>query len=271
MFYNKKELQLQYEGFIKTPFLWHGIGLFDLVQFEHNNQAAISYQDNIPEKLRLGKQVERFVSFELQHTEHIKLLAENIQIQQEKMTLGELDCLLLENNIPVHLEIIYKFYLYDPSITTSEINKWIGPNRRDSLTQKLTKLTEKQLPLLYSNECKIYLETIGFSSETMVQKVYFKAQLFVPLHSIQKEYPYLNNQCILGYYCTKNELSQFSNAKFYIPSKHNWLVLPHAHVSWLNYTSFLEKVSCYLQEENAPLCWVKKPNGEFLKLFVVWW
>jgi len=56
---------------------------------------------------------------------------------------------LWENNKPIHLEIIYKFYLYDPSIGLTQLDHWIGPNRRDSLVKKLTKLKQKQLPLLY--------------------------------------------------------------------------------------------------------------------------
>ena len=44
----------------------------------------------------------------------------------------------------IHLEIVYKFYLYDNTIGTSEIDHWIGPNRNDSLREKLEKLKSKR-------------------------------------------------------------------------------------------------------------------------------
>jgi len=62
--------------------------------------------------------------------------------------VGELDCLILRDKKPIHLEVIYKFYLYDASVGDTEIAHFIGPNRKDSLIEKLTKLQEKQLPIL---------------------------------------------------------------------------------------------------------------------------
>jgi hypothetical protein len=34
------------------------------------------------------------------------------------------------------MELAYKFYLFDPSISSEPINNWIGPNR-NSLQEKL--------------------------------------------------------------------------------------------------------------------------------------
>ena len=137
MLYNSKDLQLQYQGFFKTPFLWFGKGFFDLKMFDFENKNFSPLNLKLTKKLRLGKLVERFVSFELQQNQDAKILAENIQIQEDKRTLGELDCLILKDSTPIHLEIIYKFYLYDKSVGNSEIEHWIGPNRRDSFIQKV--------------------------------------------------------------------------------------------------------------------------------------
>ena len=132
-----KDLQLQYEGYLQTPFLWNGKGVFDFQQFSNKIPKTSSYSNETAQKLRLGKLVERFVSYELQQDSSIQIIAENIQIQQEKITIGELDCILFKNKTPIHLEIVYKFYLYDTTVGYSEIERWIGPNRRDSLLQKL--------------------------------------------------------------------------------------------------------------------------------------
>nr|WP_299033794.1 DUF1853 family protein [uncultured Tenacibaculum sp.] len=271
MYQKQKDLQLQYEGFLQTPFLWHGKGVFDLEQFTVSKVITSSFSEEITQKLRLGKLVERFVSFQLNQDTSVSILAENIQIQKEKITVGELDCLLLKNEKPIHLEVIYKFYLYDDTVGNSEIEHWIGPNRRDSLIQKLTKLQEKQLPLLYSYHTKTYLDELKLNVDEIIQQVYFKAQLFVPLQDINKEFTLVNNECIYGFYIYPKELVQFSDCKFYIPNKNNWLVNPHPNVDWLNFESYQNKLQQFLNEENAPLCWLKKPNGELLKFFVVWW
>lgn len=265
------DLQLQYRGFLQTPFLWSGKGVFGLQQFENQNTKTCSFTTKIKQKIRLGKLVERFVSLELQQNPSIKILAENIQIQQEKTTLGELDCILLKDEKPIHLEIIYKFYLYDAAVGTSEIEHWIGPNRRDSLIQKLTKLREKQLPLLYSYECKKYLDEFNLTSEKIEQQVYFKAQLFVPLSNFGNIFPLINNECIEGFYIFSKELEQFFDCKFYIPNKHNWLVKPHANIDWLNFEQFKTQLQLFLDEQNSPLSWLKKPNGELVKFFIVSW
>ena len=173
-----KKVQQHYNGFLQTPNLWKGNEIFSLKQFEIDRDS-IKVDLKIDEKLRLGKYIERFVSFQIKQDKNCKIISENIQIQQDKLTLGELDCLLYKNEKPIHLEIIYKFYLYDASVGATEIEHFIGPNRKDSLFEKLDKLQQKQLPLLYSNECKTYLESVNLDVPEVEQQVYFKAQLFV--------------------------------------------------------------------------------------------
>tara|TARA_R110002095_G_scaffold203890_1_gene186244 strand:- start:76 stop:870 length:795 start_codon:yes stop_codon:yes gene_type:complete len=263
-------LQKRYEGFLNTPCLWKGDTVSNLSQFE-----IISKSDKIDviidKKLRLGKYVERFVSFELEQQENISILAENIQIQDGKITLGELDCLLLKSNKPIHLEIIYKFYLYDASVGETEIEHFIGPNRKDSLKEKLTKLKDKQLPLLHSTECKNFLNELNLLSEDISQQVYFKAQLFMPFSKQNMQLKTLNTACIVGFYVNENELNNFSDCKFFIPQKKDWLVFPHTNINWLNFTDFKAIVQDYFEQQFSTLCWVKLKNGELKKVFLVWW
>lgn len=263
-------IQKRYEGFLSTPFLWKSDIVSNLNPFEIVSKSdKISIR--IDEKLRLGKYVERFVSFELGQQENISILAENIQIQHNKITLGELDCLLLKNNKPIHLEVVYKFYLYDTSFGETEIEHFIGPNRKDSLNEKIIKLKDKQLPLLYSGACKKYLKTLNLKSEDISQQVYFKAQLFVPLSSLDIQLKTLNTNCIAGFYINKNQLDQFNDCKFYLPKKKDWLVTPHTHVTWLNFNEFEIVAKDYFEQQFSPLCWVKLKNGTLKKIFLVWW
>lgn len=265
-----KDIQKRYDGFLQTNCLWTDDPIYQLHQFKTETISS-KVNFNINEKLRLGKYIERFVSYQLQQDKSIEIIAENIQIQREKRTLGELDCIILKDNKPIHLEIIYKFYLYHESVGKNEIEHFIGPNKKDALLEKLTKLKEKQLPLLYSKECKEYLKSIKLNTSVIEQKVYFKAQLYLPFSKTNIELITLNNGCISGFYINLKELQQFNDCKFYIPNKKDWLVLPHLNVDWLNFDTFNLMSKDYLIRKFSPLCWLKKTNGEIEKFFLIWW
>jgi len=263
-------IQQRFEGFMKTPTLWESNKVYKLTQFEIE-QKSLSFDIAIDANQRLGKYVERFVSYQLSKDNSIKTIAENIQISKNKITLGELDCILLKGEKPIHLEIIYKFYLYDASLGKDPLKHWIGPNRKDSLVEKLDKLQQKQLPLLYSKECLKYLQSIDLNAKDIEQQVYFKAQLFVPFRMNTAIESSVNKDCIVGFYIHQEELSQFKDAKFYIPNKKDWLIIPHTNVDWLHYKDFVRESSTYLQRQFSPLCWIKTNTGELKKIFLVWW
>lgn len=265
-----KDIQKRYDGFLQTNCLWKDNAVYDLQQFKIESKS-IKFDTEINEKLRLGKYIEKFVSFELTQDNSIKIICENTQIQKDKITLGELDCILSKNNKPIHLEIIYKFYLYDNTIGVNEIEHFIGPNKKDSLVEKLDKLKHKQLPLLYSKECTKYLKTLNLENNKIEQQVYFKAQLFFPFSNRNIKLKQLNSDCVIGFYINRDELNQFTECKFYIPNKKNWLVIPHQNVEWQSFHQFKENSLEYLERQFSPLCWLKKPNGEIEKFFLVWW
>jgi hypothetical protein len=265
-----KNIQKRYDGFLQTSCLWKDDAVYELNQFEITKKSS-KINIEIDEKLRLGKYIERFVSYQLAQENNIDIVCENVQIQQEKRTLGELDCIISKNGNPIHLEIIYKFYVYDGEVGKNEIAHFIGPNKKDSLVEKLTKLKEKQLPILYSKECVAYLKTIDIDSTRIRQQVYFKAQLFVPISNQNIQLTTLNNDCIVGFYSNKEELEQFYDCKFYIPPKKDWLIIPHKNIDWLNFYQFKKESKEYLARNFSPLCWLKKSNGEINKFFLIWW
>lgn len=268
---NSKDIQLQYEGFLNSPLLWKSDVVFGLKQFEIPLTKPTIFEGGIQKKLRLGKRVERFVENELKNHKSISILAKNYQIQNKKTTVGELDFILQKNHSPIHLEVIYKFYLYDDTFGNSEIEHWIGPNRNDNLVKKLTKLKEKQLPLLFNIHTETLLEKLKLKASEITQFVYFKAQLFTPISHKKDNFQFINNECIIGFYVRKNELNQLSNCKFFIPSKVNWLQNIQTHTKWLSFEIFSTKIISILENKTSPLCWLKQPNGETQKFFVVWW
>tara|TARA_B110000046_G_scaffold185962_1_gene230829 strand:- start:2209 stop:3024 length:816 start_codon:yes stop_codon:yes gene_type:complete len=265
-----KDIQKRYDGFLQTNCLWKNDAVYNLNQFKIESKSTKIVVE-INDKLRLGKYIEQLVSFQLEQEESISIICENIQIQREKITLGELDCIILKEEKPIHLEIIYKFYLYDASVGETEIHHFIGPNRKDSLVEKLSKLKEKQLPLLYSKECSEYLKSINLNVNKVTQQVYFKGQLFIPFFNNNIQLSVLNQDAICGFYIHQNELSHFKDCAFYIPSKKDWIITPHKNVNWINFDTFKGASKYYLTREFSPLCWMKKPNGEIKKFFFVWW
>ncbi|MEL4308331.1 DUF1853 family protein [Joostella sp. CR20] len=266
-----KNIQLQFQGYSDTPLLWHGSNVYNLKQFEFSTDKTIVFNRKLTPNLRLGKLVEQFVSEELATQNDVEIVAENYQVQNNKQTIGEIDCLLFKANTPIHLEIIYKFYLYDETVGTTEIEHWIGPNRKDTLLMKLTKLKEKQLPLLYNPFTQPLLNSLNIKVETIKQEVLFKAQLFLPFGKYSIDFKQINEECVTGFYIHHTELQQLQAGKFYIPSKKNWLVNPHAAVDWILFDAFSAEIENLVSLKKSPLCWIKYPNGIIKKFFVVWW
>ncbi|MCO4823206.1 MAG: DUF1853 family protein [Flavobacteriaceae bacterium] len=269
---NEKLIHLQYQGFGNTHHLWDKDAVYGLSQLDVHNIPQItlpSQSSELPK--RLGKRVESFALHQLSQLQQINIIAKNIHIRADKHTIGELDAIISVNGQPVHLEIIYKFYLYDASVGTHELEHWIGPNRNDSLVQKLDKLKEKQLPLLYHPETKKYLDQYQLDAKEIDQKVLFKAQLFTPPSIKQSTFKELNSNCIAGNYYTKAELSNLETCQFYMPIKNNWLIAIPKQTSWIGFQKFSKELDALLQNKRAPLVWIKHPQGATERAFVVWW
>lgn len=266
-----EEIQLQYEGYLNTPLLWKKsiMNLEQLIipKIENRLIAAIPSED------RLGKRVERFVSLEFSQNKEIKILAENVQIiNAKKVTLGELDCLMNWQGKDIHVEIVYKFYLYDENEGNTEIERWVGPNKKDSLIQKVEKLVTKQLPLIKKEETVSTLTNeYKIDVNKVIQNVYFKAQLFVPFEFTKKTYKLINNACIVGYYIHFSRLKELKASFFYLPKKIDWLVTPHLNVKWKPYEEIKEQIERSISYNVSTLCWLKSPTNDLSKIFIVWW
>ena len=264
---------LQFKGFINTPNLWEDDTVFGMAQLELPKIKLNVLKKDFNPKLRLGKLVENFVFEVLNQSSQTEVIVENIQVRKEKISIGEIDCILKLLNEVIHLEIVYKFYLYNEHIHGTNLHKWIGPNKKDDLIQKLSKLKNKQLPILFKEETKKALDdlNIKLSQKNILQMVLFKAQLFVPKSKLTDVFPGVNNDCIKGFYINSNELEALKQNEFYIPNKRDWLTDPQISVEWLNYSEFNIKVKTFVNEQRSPMCWLKNENGLMQKFFVVWW
>ena len=261
----------RFKGFINTPVLWEDC-------FEENlNQLKLSFEDYNSKidtafnEKRLGKLVEQFVFAQLNAHPNIQKVIQNIQIIENKITLGELDCLFQYLNDYIHLEIVYKFYLYDELNGPLEIENWIGPNRKDSFKYKREKLLHKQLPILKHPKTLEILSSMSIKLEDIYSRVLFKAQLYIPLKLKGKVFRAINNNCIVGYYMGMNEFKNNTNCTFYMPVKLDWLIEPHVDVQWLSIAEFTPLLENEMMQFRSPLCWMKKTDGTIEKIFIVFW
>ncbi|WP_026752824.1 DUF1853 family protein [Sediminibacter sp. Hel_I_10] len=262
-------LQALYQGFCATPLLWKQDDIRGLHQLEITD-FSLHFLRKLERPLRLGQLAERFVFNQMDTAEDFESIAENIQIQDGKQTVGELDALIKHHRSPIHLEIVYKFYLYDASLGSNTIVRWIGPNRKDSFSEKLDKLSQKQLPLLHTDTCQPVLRQLGLEAQQLEQRVLFKAQLFAP-YGEQVDFEKLNPKALKGFYLHRNQLQHFKASKFYIPKKLDWFLDPIADVIWSSWQTFISTVDLLLENHRAPMIWIKDETGTLHKVFLVWW
>lgn len=273
------KLLRQLNAFKNTPPLWIGKGIGDLLQFD---TSTLDYPKILKDSevqsassiFVLGKRLEKFFEFGIQNSENIDLLVANLQVSKEKITLGELDYIIKDNatRTVIHIELVYKFYLYDPALS-NEISRWIGPNRNDSLLQKVDKLTSKQLPLLYNLQTQKYLEELNLKAESIVQQVCFKAQLFIPKSISKNNYDLVNEECIAGYWITLAEFktSDYKDSEYFIPLKQDWPIMPIESLEWCSREAIFIQLEELHFRKKSPLIWRKNIKGTFERFFVVWW
>lgn len=263
----------QYEGFRATNHVLNQ-GCFDEISaFEFEPFEELKSLPSISEKLVFGKKIERFFSAYIQESLRYDLLAENIQVISDKVTIGELDFIVKDhlNDEVLHVELVYKFYLMLGS--HDNIGAWVGPNKNDSLVLKLDKLKSKQFPLLYKQSTRDKLKQLGVYNKGIKQQCCFLANLFLPYHLLETTITAVNNVCVVGWWASLPEFCRldYKRFKFGIPDKKDWMIGPGYGLDWVGYDSFLEGVQKMHRLKKSPLCWVDKGDGNFERFFLVWW
>ncbi len=270
---SQNQLAKQFKGFINTPSLFKKLENFELFLFadEQSEDLEISIT---PEKLVLGKRVELFFRDYTKNSRRYSILAANLQVIANKVTLGELDFLIKDKfeDQNIHIELVYKFYLYDP-VLNGNLQRWIGPNRRDTLMCKINKLQKNQLPLLHNKATQPYLNELNLSSKEFIQQVCFLGKLYVPVNLYGTHFPKINNNCIVGFWLTlETLLSRHQGNELYcLPKKENWLIQPENSNVWISLDESLYKINASLNNKKSILCWKKTSLGGFEQFFIVWW
>ncbi|EDP95354.1 DUF1853 family protein [Kordia algicida OT-1] len=249
-----------------------GTSVTGFPNFQLSELAVHSELDfKLPTNLRLGHLAEKIVSYCIKSATNFKLLHENIQIKKNKNTVGEIDFIIENNHTKqlIHLELAYKFYLYDPSISTEIINNWIGPNRKDSLKEKLDKLKQKQFPLLHREVTKTTLSIT--ETDKISQQLCLLASLYIP-YEYNIEFSPAYRKAIKGYYIDFKTFKNLNTSKktYYLPTKKEWGMNPSQHTVWSEFNDVEETILEMLHQKHSPLCW-QKHNAIYEEFFIVFW
>ena len=244
-----------------------GYPTFNLSSLELNGDLSLPS----PPNPRLGKLIEHYVFELLKASSNYTVLANNLQLLDGDHTLGEIDFILQENASKklIHLELAYKFDLFDPCFPFDEKENWIGPNKNDSLIEKLDKLNEKQFPLLHHKSAKAALKNLDISNAE--QNLCLLASLYLP-------YDYKGNigesfkKAVKGYYLGLEQFAELNDSEksYYLPVKSEWGLDPSGNQTWTDFQSLKDAIKSSLESKKSPLCW-QKHNSEYSEFFIVWW
>lgn len=261
-------------GFLSTHPLWVK-EQFGITQFEFPPIDLSGFvPKEIPINVRLGHQIEHIFHQLIDHDPTYEVLANNVQLKRNKITLGELDFILRhqETMQDYHVELTYKFYILDPNIS-EPIHRAMGPNRRDMFFRKMEKTRDHQFSLLFSNEGTRLLSTLDVDASKCIQQCCFLGQLFVPYNSKPLSVRPLNTKCIVGHWMNLSQFKEepFVGYEFYIPHKYEWLQTPHVDVLWQSHFDTMLEVNVRHLNKHAPMVWIKSENHKLEKTFIVWW
>lgn len=143
----------------------------------------LSGLDNDPERLQvhmdkgsghlLGKRFERLLEFWLRNSPHVELYEQNIQLIENGITCGEIDFIFRDwNHKLILMEAAIKYYLVAGEL---KMENCIGPNAKDSLSNKLRKVNRQQLNLDFK-PLHNYIDNLGL--EDIRPMLFLKGQLF---------------------------------------------------------------------------------------------
>jgi hypothetical protein len=221
----------------------------------------------------IGKQAEFCFEYYLKHSHRYKLLAANIQIKGETETLGEIDYLVFdtERQQMLHVELACKFYLHDSGLNDMDLSQWIGPNRKDTLKEKLDKLHLKQFPLIKRAETQDTLKKLNIDPDTIEQQLCLKAFLFIRKGWSANQFSDSYRSCLVGYWIPFSEFITEDNTALYsIPKKKEWL-LPLEQTKEYNSFSETQAILKLNIDIKRSVLIYKKQKTAITRIFVVWW
>lgn len=264
----------QYEGFLKTPQLFITGSCLDAEVFYTDDPVDLRLSDDIIIELQrhkyLGKRAEFFLLQYLKSTERYSKITHSLQIQDDTTTIGEVDVICFDNLSQkwIHIELVYKLYVFFGEEDYDDFSQWIGSNLKDRLDYKIEKLKSHQLPMGQHSDILNKIK-----SNDIVSYCCFKAKLFLNSKQEQFKSQLFNNECISGHYLNFEEFKflKHDDSLFYIPEKAEWLCDAIDNKKWYRYEKAEGILKPSIKDKRARLIWRKTSKDEYFEDFVVWW
>jgi hypothetical protein len=190
----------------------------------------------LPTNLRLGHLAEKIVAELIKSSTNYNVRYENVQVMEDKRTIGEIDFIIenISTKQLIHVELAYKFYLFDPSISSESMFDNI---ELEEVSQALCLLVSLFIPYQYKGS---------------LSPIYEKA--------------------IKGYYLNFETFLSFNHSEksYCIPPKKEWGMDPAENEVWTDFEGVKKYLNTSIEEQQAPLCW-QKYGAAYLAFFIVWW
>ena len=204
-------------------------GSFRLSEELRSSLLSTLTQDPWPTSPPLPMRVGRYAESLLKavtaiENETFQTLAQNLQIFENRQTIGELDLVTKHAAGILHVELAVKLYLGLPEFQTN-LDGWVGPNPRDTLGKKYRHLRDKQLPLSNMSAARAAL---GLEpDQELMQRAWVKGYLFHHHGEEPSELPALiNREHHQGWWTLNDEgwePEHRSDYLYCIPQKPFWI------------------------------------------------
>lgn len=176
----------------------------------------------INRRTRLGHYYEQLLVLAFSIHPDYTLLAKDLCVHEQKRTIGSADFILWnkQHQRHEHWEVALKFYLGTGDTTQTE--SWVGPGKKDCLSNKLERLTEHQIKLLQTQEGQRLCKQHGWEIDS--QKVLLQGRLYSPDESECRP-DGVNRRAVRGRWYTQQQLP---DNHWYHLSRCDWLAAPPA-------------------------------------------
>jgi uncharacterized protein len=177
---------------------------------------------------KLGLYAEDLLHYYLQWGSPWRVRWHDVQIQENRRSIGAVDFILEQNGVVEHWEMTVKFYLQHKP--TGQWTDWVGADQRDSLHKKWNHFYTKQLPL-GRHPATIERLTLDNIATPTRSRIWHCGLLFAEWQApcilpVETEFGWTNSAQPMGHWIRRKDFIQ----QFFSP-KYQWVI--REHPNWL--------------------------------------